>query len=145
MGYDDLAAELMDEMKSLHSIKPQQHINEAFRGEAFILDYIATHEGTVLPSEIGHVMDVSSARIANALGNLEKKGLITRRIDTGDRRRILIELTAHGKEMAHKHHQAILGVVSKMLSLLGEDDAKEYVRINKRLSQILPDCDDFVQ
>ena len=144
MGYDELAIELMDEMKSLHSVKPQKHINEAFRGEAFILDYVASKKGGVLPSEIGHQMDVSSARVANALNNLEKKEMITRRIDNRDRRKIVIELTDKGREMALAHNKTVQDFISKMLSLLGEDDAREYVRLQKRLTQILPNCEELV-
>ncbi|MCL2818438.1 MAG: MarR family transcriptional regulator [Actinomycetia bacterium] len=143
MGFDELAVQLMDEMRSLHNIKPQQQINEAFRGEAFIIDYIANRQGDVLPSEIGQVMDVSSARVANALNNLEKKELITRRIDTEDRRCIVCELTKKGHQLAQQHHQMMQEVISKMLSSLGEDDAKEYVRIMSKLAKSLPGCEEL--
>ena len=139
MSYEMLAGELLDEMRTLHKVKMQKHINEAFRGEAFILDYIAEHEG-VLPSQIGHEMEVSSARIASALNNLEKKGMITRQIDRHDRRKILIELTGEGREAADRHRQAMLRYITQMLRMLGEDDAREYIRIQKRLAEILPCC-----
>ena len=140
MEYEQLAHELLVEMKSLHKAKSQKHIIEALRGEAFILDCIAERDGCVQPSAIGSEMEVSSARIASALNNLEKKGLITRQIDTEDRRRIQIDLTPKGEEVAKEHRKAVLGVATEMLRMLGEDDAKEYVRILKRLTEILPEC-----
>jgi DNA-binding MarR family transcriptional regulator len=142
--YDELAAELLQGMKSLHRVKPQKDIQEALQGEAFILDYIASHEGDVLPSEIGNKMEVSSARIATALNSLEKKGLVTRQIDTQDRRMILIAITQEGRKIAKKHQEAVLRVATKMLRLLGEHDAKEYVRIQKRLAEILPTCEELM-
>jgi len=140
-----LAEELMGEMRALHRAKPQKHLNEAFSGEAFILDYLANTDGTAQPSTIGGEMGVSSARVATALNSLEKKGLVRRHIDTNDRRRILIELTEQGRATARHHHEAVRRVVSRMLDLLGEDDAREYIRINKRLAQMLPACEEMTE
>lgn len=140
MDYSELAADLLNGIKSLHKVKSQKNINEAMQGETFVLNYIASRGIEVLPGEIGHEMDVSSARIATALNSLEQKGLITRRIDTNDRRRILVGITPKGKEYAEDHRQTVLRVAAQMLELLGKHDAKEYVRIMRKLAEILPDC-----
>lgn len=139
MDYTELAAELLKKMQMLRKAKPQKNINEALQGESFALLYIALHGGDVLPGEISNEMEVSSARVATALNNLENKGLITRRIDKSDRRKILVSLTQEGKEIALKHHQEVLENAAKMLHLLGEHDAKEYVRITGRLAEIVPE------
>jgi DNA-binding MarR family transcriptional regulator len=143
--YEALASNLMDEMKSLHRIKPQKHLNEAFQGEAFILDYLVSQNGEAQPKQLGNEMDVSSARVATALNNLERKGLIARHMDALDRRRILIELTEKGREIAEQHHCAIHQMITKMLSLLGEDDAREYVRLQSLLVEKLPECADLIE
>jgi len=140
MDYTELAMELLEKMKSLRKIKPHKNMNEAMQGETFVLTYIAHHGGDVLPGEIGHEMDVSSARIASALNSLEKKGLITRQIDTNDRRKILVGITQEGKEIAENHYKKTLEIAAKMLELLGEHDAKEYIRVTKKLVEVLPDC-----
>ena len=144
MCYAELAAEFLNKMQSLHKVKSQKNITEAFQGEAFVIDYIARHGGNVLPGEIGQEMDVSTARIATALNSLEKKGLITRQIDRHDRRKILVGITQEGKDLAKKHRQAVMGVVTKMLELLGEHDAKEYVRITGRLAEMIPGCKELM-
>ena len=136
MDYPALAAELLDNMQALHKARPQKHINESLHGGAFVLHYIATHGGDVLPGEISAEMDVSSARIAAALNNLEDKGLITRRIDLNDRRKILVGITPEGKALAEKQQQAVLEGAAKLLALLGEHDARDYVRITGRLAEI---------
>ena len=140
MEYDQLAFEFMEKMKLLQRAKPHKHINEAVQGEAFVLHYIAYNGGDVLPGEISHEMDVSSARIAAALNALEKKGLITRRIDPKDRRKILVAVTGAGMEEAERHRQAAVGVAAKMLGMLGERDAAEYVRITGKLAEIAREC-----
>ena len=137
MDYPALAAELLGNMQSLRKAKAQKHIDESLHGEAFVLHYIANHDGDVLPGEIGGEMGVSSARIAVTLNGLESKGLITRHIDLSDRRKILVGITPEGKALAEKQQQAVLEGASKMLALLGEQDAKNYVRIVGRLSEIM--------
>ena len=140
MDNDVLAVELL---KSLHAMKkasPHQHISESLRGETFVLQYIFMHEGPVLPGEISSEMGISSARIAATLNSLERKGLVTRRIDSSDRRRILVELTELGVESARAHGRELLENTTQLLSALSEEDAKELVRITAILAQRAGQC-----
>ncbi len=137
MNYTELAAELLRGMFALSKSRPHKQVNRSMQGEPLVLQYIALQEGAVLPSEISSTMGISSARIAATLNSLESKGLITRRIDLSDRRRILVDLTPDGRVQAEKHYQMVLKNVAGMLSALGEHDAKEYVRIVGRLSTII--------
>jgi len=138
MDYSELAVKLLNNMRSLSKIKSHKNISEALHGEAFVLDYISRQNGDVLPGKIGQEMNVSTARIATALNSLENKGLITRQIDKNDRRKILIDLTQEGKDLAERHRQTIIKVAANMLELLGEHDANEYVRISGKLAEMLP-------
>ncbi|MCL2025138.1 MAG: MarR family transcriptional regulator [Coriobacteriia bacterium] len=97
---------------------------------------IAHYGGAVTPGQIGDVMNVSSARIAQTLNSIEKKGLITREIDVNDRRKVLVTLTPAGAKAAEEHLRTITELATKMLTLLGEEDAKEYVRITGKLADI---------
>lgn len=142
MDYNKLALEFLNNMGAVRRAKPQKNIDEALHGENFILGYIARHGGDVNPGEISQEMGVSSARVATALNNLEKKGLITRQIDLNNRSKILVGITAEGKELTEKYFQEILGVATKMLEFLGEQDAKEYIRIMKKLAEFKTNCDE---
>ncbi len=135
MDYTKLAIEFLEKMDMFRKAKTQKNITEALQGEMFVLHYIFHKGGEVLPGEISNEMGVSSARIATALNSLEKKGLITRQIDTSDRRRIIVRFTEKGENFAVKHQQAVVKYTVEMLSLLGEHDAKEYVRITGRLAE----------
>lgn len=137
MDYNELALELLQNMQKMKNhAGPQKHIDEAMRGEHFVLQFIAFRKGNVLPSEISVEMGISSARIAATLKGLERKGLITRQIDTSDRRRILVNLTPQGEALAEEHYQKAVERTTKLLSLLGEHDAREYVRIIGRLAEL---------
>lgn len=137
MDFEKLSEEFLRNNRLLHKARPHKNINDAFQGEAFILHFIAENGDNVLPGEISNVMDVSSARVATALNSLENKGLVTRQIDKEDRRRILVSLTQKGKDVANEHRQIVIKATAKMLGLLGEHDAKEYVRITERLAEIV--------
>ncbi|NCC15785.1 MAG: MarR family transcriptional regulator [Clostridia bacterium] len=141
MDYEALAHEYMEMMYQIRKRNSQKHLHDSMHGAKFALYYISMHKGNVMPSDISNEMGISTARIAAALNNLEKKGLVTRKIDVEDRRRILVELTSAGREEAQKHFLMIMDITTKMLQQLGEDDAKELVRIMKKLVDNKPeDC-----
>lgn len=142
MDYTTLAHEFMKNMGQLRKRNAQKQLSDSMHGEAFVLFYISHHEGNVIPSEISNEMGISSARVAATLNSLESKGMIIRKIDVSDRRRILVELTPAGKEQVDKHFQMIMNITMNMLTFLGEHDAKEYVRIIGRLAEKSPE--DFV-
>lgn len=137
MDYSNLAAEFLSNMPALRYARPQKNISEAMHGEAFVLDYIAKQGEEVIPSKIGHEMDVSSARIAQALNSIERKEFITRQIDTNDRRKIIVRLTPKGKAQAERHYREMISQTAQMLELLGEEDAVEFVRLTGKLAKLL--------
>lgn len=138
MEYTELAAQFMEQMAVLGPGRPHKRINESMRGEAFVLQYLDTHQGPIPPGEISGAMGISSARMATALNSLERKELVIRKEDPRDRRRILVYMTAKGKALAEERYREVLQLTSEMLSLLGEEDAKELVRIMGRLVNLLP-------
>ncbi len=135
MEYEVLAREFMECMHTIKKAGPQKPIEESMRGEAFVIQFLSHHGGSVLPSEISNIMGISTARVAATLNSLEKKGWITRRIDTDDRRRILVDLTSEGKAHAEQHHRHMMENTIKLLSMLGEEDAREYVRLSRKLAE----------
>ncbi|WP_313413281.1 MarR family winged helix-turn-helix transcriptional regulator [Sedimentibacter sp.] len=135
MDYEALARQFMECMHTIRRAGPQKPIEESMRGEAFVIQFLSHHGDSVLPSEISNIMGISTARIAAALNSLERKGWITRRIDTDDRRRILVDLTSEGKAHAEQHHRNMMENTIKLLSMLGEEDAREYVRLSKKLAE----------
>lgn len=139
MDYTALAREYMEVLFKMRKRKNQKKISDSMHGEQFVLGYLSHHDGCVIPSDISNEMGISSARIAAALGNLESKGLITRRIDVRDRRRILVELTDAGRALEAEHEKAIMSMMARMLEDLGAEDAIEFLRILKKLSTHVPE------
>ena len=134
MDYTDLSREFLKIIFRFYRVKQQKLLNSAMQGEAFALLYIAQHDDEVVPSDVENEMCISSARTAAVLNGLENKKLITRRIDSNDRRRTILKLTPEGEEQAAKSTDQLLDLGNKMLEFLGENDAGEYVRIMGRLA-----------
>ena len=135
MDYTELAKEflrMLQNRKAGAHGDLQEHFQEGTRGESFILHRII-EKGELVPGELSGAMGVSSARVAAALNNLERKGFITREIDLNDRRRIIVKPTAAGAEFAERTQITHVGMFAQILSLLGEDDAREFVRIMCKL------------
>lgn len=138
MDYRELAVEFMQTSHSMHRRKGQKKISDSMQGESFVLFYISENENAT-PSDISNAMNISSARIAATLKSLEAKGYIKRKIDVEDRRRILIDLTEEGKMQVEKHTEMVMNTIVNMLKYLGEEDAKEFLRIMKKLSTRVPE------
>ena len=133
MDYTELAKQFINISYQFARDQRQQIIDEATHGESFVLIILSQKSGSVLPSEISSEMSISSARVAAALNSLENKGLITRQIDKSDRRKILVDLTPAGRTLAQERVQAIIHEATQILMMLGEEDAKELVRILGKL------------
>lgn len=133
MDYENMAREYMEAMYQMRKRNAHKQIHDSLHGENFVLYFISHNEGNVIPSDISNEMGITSARVAAALNSLEKKGMITRKIDAEDRRRIMIELTDLGREESLTHYRTILNMTKNLLEYLGEDDSKDLIRIMKKL------------
>lgn len=139
MDIEQMAQEYMEAMFHMRKVNSHKEIHNSVHGENFVLFFVSQNGGKAIPSDISNEMGISSARVAAALNSLEKKGLIIRRIDAQDRRRILIDLTDSGKEQVKNHYQMVMNMVKNMLQYLGENDAREFLRIMKRLAEKGPE------
>ena len=136
MDYDELAIELVRNVRAARMSGFGKQFFEGFRGEAFVLFFIMKSGGKTIPGQISSSVGVSSARIATALNSLEEKGMITREIDSEDRRKIIVELTPNGREFVEEELKKQIEKVKEILQMLGEEDAKELVRIVGRFSEV---------
>ncbi|NLJ94336.1 MAG: winged helix-turn-helix transcriptional regulator [Clostridiaceae bacterium] len=136
MSYKNLAEQFFQTNYQMKKVNHQQIIDESLRGEIFTLLFLRDRKNNALPGEISEIMQISSARVASILNNLENKGFIERQIDKADRRRILVSLTSLGKESANAHYQEVINQICKMFEILGEKDAKEFIRIMNKILDI---------
>ena len=71
---------------------------ELTASQILLLQYVA-QQGQALPSAIAKAIELKQATITVLLNKLEKIGLVVRRRDTEDRRRVWVKLTAAGHKV----------------------------------------------
>lgn len=141
MDSELLAERLVDQTELLFRYGPHKQIGKSSRGECYLLRCLARSKTPLLPSDLSRQLHASTARVAVVLNALEKKGMISRSIDPVDRRRILVSLTDAGREYATAIRVQLCEGMKRLLEELGEQDAREYLRITKRMLKIAQeDC-----
>lgn len=145
MKSEETAREFLDEFYRLGRYHPSRRIGTSMRGEAFLLMYLSKTPRSVTPGELGKVMKTSSARVAAALNNLERKNMIVRKTDEKDRRKTRVELTDEGTEQAKQWQELPFRMACQLMEQLGEEDAQQLLHILKRINEIMPqiDCGEF--
>ena len=129
---------LIEELCALYGMEHISFFTDFLRGELRILDYLdRCGQDSVLPGELSEKLFVSSARIAAALGALEKKGYVRRVMAPDDRRKVLVSITGEGGEYVRTRRASVVAAVDAAMCALGEEDASHLVRIIGRLSEFM--------
>lgn len=132
-------AELTEELVRLLDEYPREARDNRFsstlRGEMAVMRLLHNSRQKMTAGELSSRLDMTTSRIAAVLGSLEKKGLLERENDEGDRRRVLVSLTQAGDALCEKRRQHFMKKISMLLSMLG-DDAPEFVRLLGRVFEI---------
>lgn len=136
MNYHALAEELLKMRASQPQLKVERKMSKMVRGEIMVLNYLSAKGNQAYPKNLSEDLLLTTARVAAILKSLEKQGLITRTPDPADSRQTIVQLTSSGCKVVDKHWQEMLKSVAKTLELLGENDAKEYVRLQKKLLEL---------
>lgn len=75
--------------------------------------------GELEPRQLGECCQISSPSITGVLARMEEMGLIARHPVPGDRRRLRVSLTAHGKRIAKRIAPKVEAKYEELESLLG--------------------------
>ena len=134
--YGKLALELMDARSDQIRLGVDHQETRDLGGEVFAHRLPAASQARESrpchPKDISLRMGVTSARVATILKRLERRGLLTRRIDRQDARQTVVELTEEGSAFILRHRRAVKERFARTLRALGHEDAAELVRIGER-------------
>lgn len=133
MDYVSLAKELFFVRTRLNHLPVGEAMIKLSEGEYSVLSFLLSNESFAHPSQLSRHLSVSTARIAALLNRLEKKGLVRRSCDPSDERKIIVTLTESGASCVSSGIENAIDGLSKLLEALGEKDAEEYLRIQKKL------------
>lgn len=134
--YEELAREFLADLTRIGQRITPMVLNST-RGETALLMTLFRTGSPLSPGELADASHVSSARVANILRSLEDKGLVTRSHSESDRRRVEVTLTEAGRADAEARRSRRQASVAEYFRALGEDDARELVRIIGRSEGIL--------
>lgn len=106
------------------------------KGETGILTYLTFIRNNVLSGELTKALKLTSGRIASALKSLEKKGFIVRTVGVDDCRKVVVSATKEGIFHANMQKDKALNDLTAIFDHIGEEDAKEFVRILYKIFSI---------
>lgn len=107
-------------------------IEESNKGAKMVIKVLDRLDEPANPKQLAESLNLSSARIAVVLGNLEKRGLVVRTMDADDRRRINVSLTDSGKKMAKAEKKKMRNKIIQIFELMGEEDTKKFIELTTK-------------
>lgn len=107
-------------------------------GQQFVLECLWDEDG-LTPGEIARLIGVEAATLTRALRRMEAGGLVERRVDVSDRRRVRTWLTPRGRDL----RPAVLAVMDQLaqdaVALLSDQETavleELMARVGRALSQ----------
>ncbi|MCH4210371.1 MAG: MarR family winged helix-turn-helix transcriptional regulator [Bacilli bacterium] len=96
------------------------------RGEGKIIMHLyKNRKREVSCGELSAFLQVRTGRTANALKNLERKGLIQRSVSSEDRRKTAVSLTPSGVKKAKAMDLGFKNDIDSLYAYLGEEDFRK--------------------
>jgi len=130
--YEQLAEQMLTTMDK-HRHMPPEPVSGTIRGEMAVLRLLSCEKEGKSPGEIADMLRMTTSRIAAVLNALQKKGMIVRSADPGDKRRVLVVLTEKGRETCMKRRDEAKAHLMKLLMRVSEEDAAAFVRISGQI------------
>lgn len=101
-------------------------------GQIGVLDALH-HLGPLCQGDLSAKLLKSQANLTVVVGNLERRGLVTRRQDPGDRRRVIVALTPDGRDLISGVFPAHARRITRRLSVLSAAEQEQLGGLCRRL------------
>lgn len=139
MDKDILAKSLLDAFDSINKQELFEKMKIVFKGENLMLAILMDMGGKATPGELIKYTECTAARLTAVAKSLENKGFVKRIQNSEDKRSTIIEMTSEGIARFMLLQKESIERIFNLIEMLGENDAKEFVRLIKRLSEISSD------
>lgn len=96
---------------------------ELSKNQPMVIKFIGM-ESEIMPSTIGNYTGMDKSSLTRIIDDLEKKGMVFRKSDPEDRRKVLVSLTDKGMECYNYFSEVSDG----LLKQVDEKDASEYLQ-----------------
>ncbi len=105
--------------------RPNRLLNDSVQGQTYVVCYLSDGDKTV--TELANLINVSTARMAVIINNLEKQGKVERLNDPTDKRITKVHLTSKGNETIDCVRSFLKEKVEKAINILGEEEFDRFV------------------
>ncbi len=143
MDYEDAANKLIKYSKAL----AKGSLSSAYgltMGEGPVLAYICRTGESLNPSDLAKRLGYTRSRMTRILDSLAAKGYIKRESDKNDGRRVLVSATQEGRQHSRDTRDEGVGNLADSLSVLGEEDTRELIRVLEKAYSITYDREGIV-
>lgn len=94
-------------------------------------------EGEVMPSTIGKYTGMEKSSLTRMVDDLEKKGIVFRKTDPDDRRKVLVSLTEKGLNCYNQLNEITAEMADEILKFIDEKDIEEFAQSLETMVKIL--------
>ena len=105
--------------------RPNRLLNDSVQGQTYVVCYLS--DGDKAVTELANLINVSTARMAVIINNLEKQGKVERLNDPTDKRITKVHLTSKGNETIDCVREFLKEKVEKAIKILGEEEFDRFV------------------
>jgi len=89
------------------------------------------------PTEIARRLIVTTASITSLLDTLQRRGLVERRPDPADRRRLLITITPAAQELVRRFVPEIVALQASVMRDIPEEDRRQFAAVLTRIREAI--------
>ncbi|MGM9941354.1 MAG: MarR family winged helix-turn-helix transcriptional regulator [Bulleidia sp.] len=141
MNYEMIADELLGIAETGFHAGYRNLKREYFTPENMVLIRLArSNEGIVYAGTLSSYIAVATSRMAVILNDLEKQGMVERKVDERDSRKRIVVATEKGREKGVRLLEEIRSNCAKLLENLGEEDALKLVDITRKMTGAMEQC-----
>ena len=122
----------------------KKHLGEVFKknginltAEQFLVMDTLWNEGALTQQNIAYIIQKDKNSVTQFIDNLEKKGLVVRSVDKGDRRVNNIVVTEKGLAMCDSTKEIAINAMNDILSGVSEEDLTTFIFVLRKASETI--------
>jgi DNA-binding MarR family transcriptional regulator len=94
-------------------------------------------EGEMMPSTIGKYTGMDKSSLTHLVDDLEKKGIVYRKNDPEDRRKVLVSLTSKGLKCYNYLNTITAEMADELLEYIDEKELDDFIQSLETMTRIL--------
>ena len=137
MVSDQVVLELLQDFNSIKPLAFVQQMDIQSMGIGNVLGFLACSGREVSAGEISDYMNVSTARVAVLLKKMSDKGLIVKKNDPNDGRRVMVSITDLGQELLTEKQNEIILYGSAVVEHFGVERVRDFIQACREIRDVV--------